>query len=309
MNRIKGASFMINKCSLVFISVLLGGFGLSTNGQDATVEKSDETAEVQKAIQSYVSAFNSRDVEKLASHWSPEGVYTSRNSGEQVVGREAMVQGFTATFEGENLPTLAVATESIDFISPNVALERGTATVSRTDGDAVESTYSVVYVKRDGAWLIDRVTEEQVIVSKSNSDKLKGLGWLVGEWSKNKDGVQVEIACRWTRDQNYLSRTFKVITDGEVESSGLQLIGWDPGSQKIRSWLFDNNGGFVGGTWVKRDDHWVVQSVATLADGGVGSYTSVFRPRDDGTYSWEKINRVIDGKLLPNVDEEVVQRK
>ena len=41
-------------------------------------------------------AFNSRDVDKLVSLWSPNGVYTSRTTGEATVGREAMtgiVQG------------------------------------------------------------------------------------------------------------------------------------------------------------------------------------------------------------------------
>ena len=65
----------------------------------------------------------------------------------------------------------------------------------------------------------------------------------------------------------------------------------------------------INGTWTKRDDRWVVQSVATLADGSTGSFTSVFRPLDDGNFTWQKLNRVLDGKLLPNIDEIVVQRK
>ena len=46
-----------------------------------------------------------------------------------------------------------------------------------------------------------------------------------------------------------------------------------------------------------------------LPDGASGSFTSIFRPTDDGNYTWQKINRVLDGRLLPNINEIVVQRK
>jgi hypothetical protein len=49
--------------------------------------------------------------------------------------------------------------------------------------------------------------------------------------------------------------------------------------------------------------------VATLADGGSGSFASVFRPLEDGRYAWQKINRVVDGQLLPNVDEVIIKRQ
>ncbi len=292
-----------------FVIVWLAAASLVATGQDAVTETDDASAEIKASIQSYISAFNARDVAKLVSHWSPEGVYVSRTSGEEVVGREAMTKEFAAIFASDSVPKLAGTTESIDFISPNVALERGTATVTHAEADVVETNYSVVYVKRDGTWLIDRVTEEEIVVQPSNYQQLKDLQWLVGEWIDESDGITIEVTCRWTRNQNFISRTYTVSNEDEIESSGLQVIGWDPKQKQIRSWLFDSNGGFITGTWTKRDDRWIVQSVATMADGGSGSFTSVFRPSEDGNYTWQKINRVLGGKLLPNIDESVVQRK
>lgn len=278
--------------------------------QAQTSTEPDETAKIQAAIQSYVAAFNAKDAEKLAAHWSADGVYTSRTTGETSVGRDAMKTSFKKIFESESVPSLAVETDSIDFISPNVALEKGTATVVHSETEIVETSYSVVYVKHDGDWLIDRVTESELFFEDTHYDELQELQWLIGEWMVEGEGFRVEFNCQWTANENFISRSFKVFGDGEtVESSGLQIIGWDAKAKKIRSWLFDSDGGFVNGDWYKRSDGWSVQSVATLGDGAQGSFTSVFRPKEDGTYSWEKINRVIDGKLLPNIDELQIQRK
>jgi uncharacterized protein (TIGR02246 family) len=278
--------------------------------QDSEQGSEPERAQIEAVIQAYLDAYNSRDAEKLAALWAPEGVYISRSSGEQIVGREAMIAEFTNLFAGEDVPKLAVATESIEFVSPNVALERGVSTATRGEDDVSETRYSVVYVRQGGAWLIDRITEQAIVVALSNRDKLEPLAWLIGEWVDDPDSTGVELNCQWTRNQNYISVTFKVFDDeGELESSGLQVIGWDPVNNRIRSWLFDSDGGFVSGVWMSRDDRWLVQSTATLADGSQGSYATIYRPLEDGKVSWQKVNQIVDGELLPNLDEVVIQRK
>ena len=285
------------------LAFVLAGANVCSAQSDA------DRAAIEKAISSYVTTFNARDATKLAALWSPEGVYISRTSGEQVIGRKAMQQEFAALFADSAAPRLKVSTDSIEFVSPNVALERGTATVLGPDDAASETRYRVVYVRRDGQWLIDRVTEDDVVAQVSHYEQLKDVEWLIGNWNDEGGGIAIETQCKWTENQNYISRTYKVTSDQGVESSGLQIIGWDAKNKQIRSWLFDSSGGFVNGTWHKRGDRWVVQSVATLADGGSGSFTSVFRPLENGRYAWQKINRVVDGAILPNVDEVIIQRQ
>ncbi len=73
--------------------------GNENKDQPAAIESSNETSidetasdemAVRAAIQAYVDAFNSGDADKLVSLWSPNGVYTSRTTGDATVGREAM---------------------------------------------------------------------------------------------------------------------------------------------------------------------------------------------------------------------------
>lgn len=284
-------------------------------GQDApneTVESPDvhaaDRSKIEAAIESYVAAFNAKDVDRLVSHWSPDGVYVSRTSGDRLVGHESLKDEFAAILASEDAPQLAVETESIEFVSPNVALERGLAVIAR-NGSNEETTYQVVYVEHDGAWLIDRVSEDVIERKASHHEQLKGLDFLVGQWINEGDGMSIDIDCQWTTNQNYLSRKYHVALDGEVQSSGLEIIGWDAKHEQIRSWLFDSEGGFVQGEWNMHDGKWVVQSLATLADGGSGSSTNVLRPLDEDTYLWRKIDRVVDGQLLPNTDEVTLRRR
>jgi uncharacterized protein (TIGR02246 family) len=264
---------------------------------------------IRSAIDSYVNAFNSQDVEKVVSHWSPEGVYLDKTTGEQTAGHEALKANLKETFAAENVPKLSLFTISLDLVSPNVALERGTATVAFSENEVIESSYIVIFTKRDGRWLIDRVTEESLIDEPTHFDELRDLEWMIGNWGFENGAVRVDLDCQWTTKQNFLYRKFKVFEGQEVVSSGLQIIGWDAKTEQIRSWLFDSDGGVVTGVWLKHDDGWTVQSTATLSEGEVGSFTTVLRPIDDDRCGWRKINQIVDGKLLPNVEEIVLERR
>jgi uncharacterized protein (TIGR02246 family) len=296
--------------------VLLVGMSAVAGAQDtakaaekaAPATQDGERETIKKEIQSYVKAFNDRAAKDLAAHWSPEGVYVSRLSGDQIVGREALEAEFAALFAEEKGTRLEVATDSVEFISPNVALERGSASVIRADEPPSRTTYRVVYVKQGGKWLIDRVTEEAVPEIQSHYEHLKGLEWMVGKWSDQEGQSSVKTECEWTRNKNFLTRSFAASIDGEVDMAGMQVVGWDPAAKVIRSWVFDSDGGFAEGVWKNSGKHWVVRSTATLPGGKKGSSTSIFRPIDDKSFGWQRISRVVDGNILPNIDEMIIVR-
>ena len=272
-------------------------------------EDADDRTTIQAAIESYVAAFNARDAKALAAHWSPDGVYTSRVTGDEITGRDALQQDFTALFEQVKESKLEVSTQSIDFISPNVALERGTAVVVRPQATPEKTSYQVVHIKRDGKWLIDRITEEDATEPPSRYEQLKSLEWLVGDWVDEDGGSVVKTECQWTKNKNYLLRAFSVSVEDRVSLSGIQLVGWDPAQKQIRSWLFDSDGGFAEGTWRAQDGRWLIRTTATLTSGARASSTSILEPRGDDQFVWQKVNRVVDGEILPNIDPVVIVRK
>jgi uncharacterized protein (TIGR02246 family) len=260
-------------------------------------------------VASYVQAFNSHDAELLADHWSPDAVYLNRTTGEEVVGRTAIAEQFRILLKEQPELKLEVNAESIQFISPNVAVERGTTRLLSPNAEPEEIDYTAVDVKRDGKWLLDRVTDKAREIVPSHYEQLKVLEWMVGQWTSAEDNAEVELDCNWTKNQNFLTRAFKISIDGDIHSSGMQLIGWDPAANTIRSWTFDSNGAFAEATWQQNGGRWFLRNRGTLADGRTASMINVMKQVDANSFTWQTIQRTAGGELLPNIDEIQIDRR
>jgi len=293
----------------ISLTVALVAFGLtSAFGADENPQAADEAA-IRQAVEAYVAAFNQKDAPALAALWSPEAVYTNPVSGEQVVGREAIEEQFAAIFADEEPVQLKASTQDVKFVSPNVAVEQGTAAIMRPDQEPEETEYTAVYVKREGKWLLDRVTEEDVPVIVSNYEHLKPLEWMIGTWVDQDDQAVVETTCQWTKNRNYITRSFTLSVRDRLEIAGMQIVGWDPAAKQIRSWVFDSDGGFGEGVWTQKDKAWHIAATGTAQDGSRSSALNIITFIDDNTFTWQSINRQAGGELLPNVDEVVVVRQ
>jgi hypothetical protein len=73
--------------------------------------------------------------------------------------------------------------------------------------------------------------------------------------------------------------------------------------------MFDSDGGFGEGVWTRRGDRWEVKLRQVLADGRTASSTNIYAPRDEDSFTWQSINREIDGERLPDVAPVTVVRK
>lgn len=277
--------------------------------QVASADQATDEASIRKAVEAYVAAFNGGDSEKLAGMWLPDAVYTNPVSGEQVVGREAIEQQFASVFAASKGAKLVATTNSVQFISPGVAVENGTAKVIRPDQEPEETQYTAVYVKRDGQWLLDRVTEEDVPIVQSNYDHLKDLEWMIGTWVDGDDQANVVTTCQWTKNRNFITRMFSLTVRDRIDVSGMQIVGWDPAAKQIRSWVFDSDGGFGEGIWSKKGKAWHIQNTGTAPDGSSSSSVNIITYVDDNNFTWQSVNRQAGGELLPNVDEVVVVRQ
>ena len=142
--------------------------------------------------QKYVESYNRRDSKTMASMWSPEAVYTDASTDETVVGHEAIAKQLDHAFAGAEDAKLKVTIDSIDFVSPNVAVEKGTAEMTYAKSPTEKSEYTAVHVKRDGKWMLDRVTDIELDEKPpepppSNYEHLKELEWMIGSWIDQGD--------------------------------------------------------------------------------------------------------------------------
>jgi len=286
---------------------------LCFNGYGAAIALADQAADeaaIRANADKYVEAYNRRDSKTMASMWSPEAVYQDPSTGEGVVGREAIAKQLDYVFAGAEDAKLAVSIEAIDFLSPNVAVEKGIADVTYSKGDPEKTEYTAVHVKRDGQWLLDRVSEvERPTPPPSHYEQLKELEWMVGSWIDEAEGTTIQTDCDWTKNKNFLTRSFAVMIGGRVDMSGMQIIGWDPAAKQIRSWVFDSDGTFAEGKWTRNDNSWSIAQVGTLPDGKKSSAVNIITKIDDNSCTWQSIHRETDGEMQPNVEEVLIIRK
>ncbi len=289
----------------VLCSALLGRLP----ADEPAAQPSPDEAAIRKSVKAYVEAFNKHDAKALADMWSPDAVYLNHVTGEEVVGRDAIAKQFVEMFKNDPEVKLTAVTESVQFISPNVAEERGNSTITLPKGEPEEIPYSAVYVKRDGQWLLDRVTDEAKEAKDSHYEQLKALEWMIGSWVDKDEHVDIETECKWTKNRTFITRSFTVSTEGEVDLSGMQIIGWDAAAKAIRSWTFDSDGGYAEATWTFKKDRWYISNKGVLADGRKASMTNVIKPVDANSFTWQTIERTAGGELLPNVPEVLIVRE
>jgi uncharacterized protein (TIGR02246 family) len=267
-----------------------------------------DKAAVEKAIASYVTAFNKGDAEALSAHWSEQGEFLT-SSGEKWQGHKQLAEKFTAYFAGAKDAKLELAGTQVELQSPSVAVETGIARVLVPDQEPEETEYKAIHIKTAAGWKLDSVRETEVQPPPpSHYEELQDLAWMVGEWADTSDNVDIRSSCRWTSNQNFLMQTFKVYVEGRVDFEGTQIIGWDPHAQAIRSWTFDSDGGFGAGRWTGGEGRWSVQTLNVLPDGRRGSATNIYEVVDDKTVRYRSIGRQVDGELMPSVGPVTIER-
>jgi uncharacterized protein (TIGR02246 family) len=273
-------------------------------------EAEESTAAIRKQVEAYVDAYNRHDATAVAALWSEDAVYVHRDTGQRIQGRTAIAAMFREMFQTGDTAQLSVTVDSIRLITPDVAIEDGTAELVSPDGEQTASTYTAVHVKRDGGWYLDSVRETDTpSPPPSEPSHLDQLSWLVGEWLDQDEDTTVRTNCEWAKNRHFLVSSFTVGLDDEVDLEGTQIIGWDPAVGQIRSWVFDSEGGFGEGVWRRAGNQWTVESTSTLSDGSQASAVNVYTLVDENTFTWKSVDRQLDGEPQPDIDEVQVNRQ
>ena len=281
----------------LFVVILFCG-GSVTAEEPTDADKSA----IQQAIDAYVAGFDKGDAGVLAGLWTEQGELTT-SLGEKWVGRQQLQAQFAKYFATVKDAKLELENTEIELQSPSVAVETGLARVIVPDAEPSETTYKAIHVKTAEGWRIDSIREQEVApLPPSQYEKLKELEWMIGQWADTSEDAHIKTSCRWTTNQNFIVRTFRVFVDDRVDFEGSDVIGWDPYAQTIRSWMFDSDGGFAAGRWSGGDGRWTVQSLHVLPDGRRASSTNIYEVLNESTVRFRSVGRQVDGELLPNID-------
>jgi uncharacterized protein (TIGR02246 family) len=287
------------------VSAVIGLVAAPAPGQEKN--PAEETA-LMKQAEAFVDAFHKGDAKALAAHWTPDGDYTDQ-TGKTLKGRAAIEKAFASLFAEHKGLKARIDITSVRFVTPDVAIEDGISSVLPPDGGPPSrARYTNVHVKRNDQWQLSSVRESPFAVP-NNREHLAELEWLIGPWATgNEKGEVARVAYDWGENQNYLigefTNTFKHFAIG----GGTQRIGWDAGNKQIRSWVFENNGTFGGGTWKRDGNQWTIKATTTLNDGKQMTATHVLTRVDADTMSMEFRDRTVDGQAVPEVKTITLRR-
>ncbi|MGC4005592.1 MAG: hypothetical protein QM811_21740 [Pirellulales bacterium] len=215
---------------------------------------------------------------------------------------------FTRYFKKFPDAQLTIDIDSVRQVADGVAIEEGTRNIASKESGSTTLRYLTVYTKVADGWKIASIREFNADPSPTGNDMLQPLGWLVGDWVSEGDDAVVKLSYRWDEGKNYLLGEFDVVRGGKATRAGSQRIGWDPVARKIRSWVFDQDGGFGEGVWTPLENSWIIKSTAVTPEGESSSATITWKPLDKNRYSIKGVDRLVGDVKDEDLDLTVVRR-
>ena len=296
----------------VFLGLCLAATAFCTRGagQDADNPAeptlSPEQQLIRKHADAFVEAFNNADARAVAALWTPTGEMSV--DGENIAkGRKDIEKSYADYFLANPGQSIRVTIESINLLGPKMAVEKGRSEIVNDNNETVVDAYTLIHVKEGDKWLIASADVQQELI-ESESDWKTELAFLEGKWKAETDGWNVDTTFEWVAGGNFLKRTFSVYNGEEVETTGVQVIGWDPINRSVTSWVFGSDGGHGRGWWTLDGIQWVIDSESTTAGGEIVTATNHITVLDQNTFRWQSTNRTIEGYELEDTDSIRVSR-
>jgi uncharacterized protein (TIGR02246 family) len=290
------------RCFGLFLAVF--GLGLSIQGavwgQKPEASNPNEAA-LRQAGKDYLAAILKNDRKAMAEFWLPGGTYVN-DEGQSFNARE-MIEAADDSKEAVR-PAVKLTANTIRFLTPDSAIEDGTSESTPPGSSApIKGRFSAVWVRQNGKWKLDSLRESRVATATSTAEQLAGLEPFLGEWSGQTENVAMHVTAKWNSTKTFMRREMSMTSGGKLVFSATQQIGWDPIRQQIRSWVFDNNGGYGEGLWSLEGNLWMVLARGVHPDGKTSKATHIFRFVDRNTVVWKSIDASVDGR--PSKDMEV----
>jgi uncharacterized protein (TIGR02246 family) len=276
----------------------------ATSGNNpARAEDTDQT--IRETVTAFADAFNKGDMTAFSELWASDAEYINE-TGTATHGREAIATLFKRYLEAHKGARIALKVTSIRPVSESVAIQDGTSALHESGGTTDEGRYTAIWVKTDGKW---RLRSARDLPSESSdasaSSPLRELKWLVGNWEAEKGALHLSV--RQALNQAFLVVDYK-IKAGDGEMTVMQLVGFDPLTNQIKSWTFDSLGGYSEGLWQRDGSTWTADIAGVLPDGQTGTAVNVIRYVDGNSFVFQARDRVIGGLPVPNSELKITKK-
>jgi uncharacterized protein (TIGR02246 family) len=268
-----------------------------------------DEAEVHKALEAFVNAFNENDAAKLTAMLTATAEFIDDDSN-RVEGGKAIGELLGKFFAANKGAKLQITPEGTRTIAPGVVIEDGESVVTIPDKKTQSiRKFTIVYAKADGAWKIASIREypeEDEIVTAE--DRLKELEFFIGEWVDECGDSLVATTVKLSPDKSCLLREFTVLQHGKELLTGIQRIAVDPLSGTVKGWSFDSAGGYGESTWAKYGDGWLIRGTGVTPDGDVAAATYIIKPLSKDRIELKTMHKVIGDTVEADTTAILVRR-
>lgn len=262
-----------------------------TSKSESQHAREEDRAAIRDTVRLFTEAFQKRNAE-AAVEFMTEGASLVPAEGEPIRGRADILKAYAAHFEKEDRPTYKIEPIALDFPSRDTAVEQGIMTVTATVHKLTETSknqYEILYVRENDRWLIANLREWPI-----PSSGMEDLEWLIGTWSAKQPDAEVFTTYEWFGNKSFILARFSV-REKDKSLTGMQLIGTDPATNSLRTWIFEKDGGFGEGSCHRDGNTWVFETATTLADGNLLTASNLLVPIDSNSFTWQPVNLTVDG--------------
>lgn len=283
------------------------GFSPRDAAAQATAAPSALEAAVVRESEATVKSFNAADPAALGAMFLETGELVDE-AGTVHVGKPAITDLFRRFFAKYPKAMLEMQVASVRPVGDTLAVEEGQRRITAADGETAQVRYVAVRTRQGDRWPIASYREFTDEPLPTPQEALQAASWLVGDWIDEGPEGRTTISFRWSDDGNFLIGDYTMSAPGAGESRSTQRIGWDPVTGQLRSWTFDDDGGFTEGRWDATDEGWVVKSEATMPDGTTGSATLVITVADADHFVVRGSDRIVGGAAEPDFELKIARR-
>lgn len=262
-------------------------------------------------LQSLTKAVNQGNTQILPGFWTEDATFMNPHTGEVLRGKKEISPYLLLRVKEINTRKLNFnfTPGKIEFPDKDRAVVEGISEITNKGALLQRNARQIVLVRKNGDWLISSIKEIEVPPAPPLFENLKELDWLVGDWKDVDENVDISFKTKWDAFKNFLIQQFKMKIYGNLVMEGLQIIGWDPVEKKIRSWVYDSDGGVGTGLWTRKGDVWSVKMDYVLSDGTKGSATNIYTKQNNSKYQYSSIDRKIGEESIPSIEPVTVVRE
>ena len=197
--------------------------------------------------------------------------------------------------------------DTVRVLGPESLLEKGSTTVTGTDGESSGSLYTAMYLKKDGGGRSINLSNHPCLRLRRATTLKSSRGSLATGRKPIRRMFQSRASMRG-RGGNFLTRNVTVKRAGTVTLEGWQIIGWDPVEERIRSWTFDDEGGYAEGDFTREGDRWLLRENGVTPDGSRTAADNTISKITADRFTWESNNRTLDGDQQPSIGQIEINR-